>query len=155
MSQSLPLLFACSGCSHAGRLAYDVAQELDLRGIAEMSCLAGVGALKPNFLKQLRNRETWVIDGCPIHCAQGVLQQVQQPADVHIKLHDLGVRKSGQPTPDCDIERLIDGAMKQVATQRPAAPTEGHGDRESPATKRPHFALLVPESALANRGESQ
>lgn len=118
MPLKLPIVFACSGCSHAGRVAYDLAQELDRRGIAKMSCLAGVGALKSHFLRQLRNCETWLIDGCPIQCALGVFERAQQSLDAHIRLHELGVRKGSRPLPVVNIEPLIDAALKQVAVQQ-------------------------------------
>ena len=118
MKQRLPLVFACSGCSLAGRLAYDLAQELDRRGIAEMSCLAGVGAGKPHFLKQLQGREVWIIDGCPIECSLGIFDRAPRQADVHIRLHDLGVKKNSGAPPGLDMERLLDAALQQVSVQR-------------------------------------
>jgi uncharacterized metal-binding protein len=118
MTKSLPLLYACSGCSEAGRLAYDLAQELDQRGIAEMSCLAGVGAGKKHFLKQLGGREVWVIDGCPIECGLGVFKQVRRSADIHIRLHELGARKKSVTSQKLDAERLVRRALEQVEKQR-------------------------------------
>ena len=118
MTRSLPLLFACSGCSSAGRMAYDLAQELDRRGVAEMSCLAGVGAGKTHFLNQLRDREVWVIDGCPIECSLGVLQQVRKRVDVHIRLHELGVQKKARAPQSFDLEHLVRGALEQAGAQR-------------------------------------
>lgn len=114
----LPLVFACSGCSLAGRLAYDLAQEFDRRGMAEMSCLAGVGAGKSHFLKQLQGREVWIIDGWSIECSLGVFKQVPGTADVHIRLHELGVKKRSGAPPGWDMERLLDAATKQVSEQR-------------------------------------
>lgn len=64
-SQAKPVVLACAGCSHAGRVAYDVALELDRWEIAEMSCLAGMAAEKAEFLAKLRNRAVWIVDGCP------------------------------------------------------------------------------------------
>jgi uncharacterized metal-binding protein len=75
MSSSRPLVFACAGCSPAGKAAYDVAQELAARGAAEMSCLAGVAAELPYFQKQLAGREVWVVDGCPLACAWYVFRK--------------------------------------------------------------------------------
>jgi len=118
MPPKLPIVFACSGCSKAGKLAYDLAQELDRRGIAEMSCLAGVGARKLHFLRQLRGRATWVIDGCPIQCALGVFHQAQQNVDAHIRLHDLGVRKGSRPLSNVNMEPLVHSALQQVAVQQ-------------------------------------
>ena len=124
MPGPLPIVFACSGCSNAGQLANRMALELDRRGHAQMSCLAGVGAGKRHFLKQLHQREVWIIDGCPIECALGIFQQVQQRADAHIRLHTLGVQKNGPPPCDPSFEDLIAASLDQVAHQR-LAPQRG------------------------------
>ncbi len=112
-----PLLFACSGCSNAGRLAYDVARELDRRGDVEMSCLAGVGAEKPLFLKKFEDREVWLIDGCPIHCAKGVLDRVGKRCDVHIRLQDFGVKKNGPLPTETALTDLVDSILRWVDQQ--------------------------------------
>lgn len=120
MPAQLPIVFACSGCSEAGQLANQVALELNRRGIAEMSCLAGVGAAKRHFLKQLPDREVWIINGCPIECSLGVFRQVQEHADVHIRLHSLGVRKRKHVPPPAgpQFEELMAGVLDQVARQQ-------------------------------------
>ncbi len=46
----LPLVYSCSGCSSAAQLANHVALQLDRRGLAEMSCIAGVGGDVPYLL---------------------------------------------------------------------------------------------------------
>ncbi len=89
-----PLVYACAGCSDAGKLAYDLGLALTRRGDAEMSCLAGVAALRPGFLRQLRRRDAWVIDGCPIECGRGVFEQAGQRMTRHIRLHELGYCKN-------------------------------------------------------------
>lgn len=45
-----PLVFACSGCSFAGKLTDDLARRFDRNGDAERSCLAGIGAKRPGFI---------------------------------------------------------------------------------------------------------
>jgi protoporphyrinogen/coproporphyrinogen III oxidase len=103
-----PLVFACSGCSFAGKLADSVARELDHRQVAEMSCLAGVGAKHASFLRQLPGRPVWIIDGCPIECARGVFEQAAQREHVtrHIRLHDLGFKKNRPPAEGVDVPEL-------------------------------------------------
>jgi uncharacterized metal-binding protein len=118
MPEPLPLLFACSGCSNAGQLADQLARELDRRGIAEMSCLAGVSAGKSLFLKKLVDREAWVVDGCPIACSLGVFAQLGEQIDVHIRLHDLGVRKNAPLPAGSEFEGLVAAALRQVAEQK-------------------------------------
>jgi uncharacterized metal-binding protein len=101
-----PLVFACSGCSFAGRTADQLARRLDHRGDAEMSCLAGIGAQRPGFIAKLTNREVWVIDGCPIECARGVFEQAHHAGAItrHIRLDDHGVRKHHATSGDIDID---------------------------------------------------
>lgn len=103
-----PLVFACSGCSFAGQLADTVARELDHQQIAEMSCLAGVGARHASFLRKLPGRRVWIIDGCPIECARGVFEQAGQASHVtrHIRLHDLGLKKNVPPAGGVDVPVL-------------------------------------------------
>lgn len=108
-----PLVFACAGCSFAGKLAWDLAKELDRREIAEMSCLAGVGAQKKPFMRQLQNREVWVIDGCPIHCGEGIFDHLPIKPQRHIRLHDFGIAKISEPQHGVDMNALIDWALQQ------------------------------------------
>lgn len=109
-----PILFACAGCSNAGKTAYDVALEISRRGDAEMSCLAGVAAGKRSFLRKLEGRPVWVIDGCRIHCALGVFEQAGRTVDEHIKLFDLGVRKSREAPETYDIPALTDQVLGSI-----------------------------------------
>src|SRR5688500_12356149 len=51
----LPLVYSCSGCSSAAQLANHVALQLDRRGVAEMSCIAGVGGDVPHLMKIARS----------------------------------------------------------------------------------------------------
>ena len=41
--KNLPILYSCSGCSSAAQMANHIAVYIDRQGIAEMSCIAGVG----------------------------------------------------------------------------------------------------------------
>jgi oxygen-dependent protoporphyrinogen oxidase len=109
-----PLVFACSGCSFAGKLADSVARELDRLQVAEMSCLAGVGAKHAGLLRQLTGRPVWIVDGCPIECSRGVFEQTGQGGHVtrHIRLHDLGIKKNRPPAEGVDVPELA----RRVAT---------------------------------------
>lgn len=128
MSQRLPLLFACSGCSNAGQLANDLAVELNRRGIAEMSCLAGVGAGKPHFLKQLAEREVWIIDGCAIECSLGIFDHVRELVDVHIRLHNLGIRKNAPPPIGPMFDELVEVVLRHVTQLKQPA---DHGRKDN------------------------
>jgi uncharacterized metal-binding protein len=83
-----------------------------------MSCLAGLACEKKLFLKKIEGREVWIIDGCPIECALGVMDRIRRRADVHIRLHDLGFRKTTPPPEGVDMDRLVEQALAQVAAER-------------------------------------
>ncbi|MCC6145442.1 MAG: putative zinc-binding protein [Candidatus Hydrogenedentes bacterium] len=111
-----PILFACAGSSDAGRAAYDLAQELTRRGVAEMSCLAGVAAEKAAFLRKLEEREVWLIDGCPVHCGAGVFERIGRKRDRHIRLLEYGIKKGRTPAEGIDIHHLADEVLGSFQT---------------------------------------
>ena len=77
-----PLVYSCSGCSSAAQLANHVALQLDRRGVAEMSCIAGVGGDVPHLMKIVRSgRPIIALDGCPLNCVQGCLTRHGITAD--------------------------------------------------------------------------
>ena len=90
----LPLVYSCSGCSSAAQLANHVALQLDRRGVAEMSCIAGVGGDVPHLLKTARSgRPIIALDGCPLVCVQSSLARQGITATRHYQLQQYGVRK--------------------------------------------------------------
>ena len=90
----LPLVYACSGCSSAAQLANQVALQLDRRGLAEMSCIAGVGGDVPYLLKIARTgRQIIALDGCPLVCVKSCLSRHGLTANRHYQLNHLGVKK--------------------------------------------------------------
>lgn len=107
MNPHKPIVFACAGCYFAAELSWKLAKELDRRDLAEMSCLAGVGAQKQVFLKKLRDREAWVIDGCPIECGKGIFSLVNIPIERHIQLANFGFMKNCPPKEGVDMAKLI------------------------------------------------
>jgi uncharacterized metal-binding protein len=90
----LPLVYACSGCSSAAQLANYVAVQLDRRGVAEMSCIAGVGGDVPYLLKIAQSgRAIVALDGCPLVCVKSCLSRHGLEADRHYQLQQYGVKK--------------------------------------------------------------
>jgi uncharacterized metal-binding protein len=90
----LPLVYSCSGCSNVAQLANTVALRLDRAGLAEMSCIVGVGGHVAALVNKARSgRRIIALDGCPLQCVQGCLQQHALQADVHVILSQLGLRK--------------------------------------------------------------
>ncbi len=98
-TEHLTLVYACSGCSSAAQLANHLAVRLDRNGVAEMSCIAGVGGqVKPLVRKLLdaaeRGRPIVAIDGCQLSCVASSLALHGVQASTHIQLAAHGVRKA-------------------------------------------------------------
>ncbi|MFB6305020.1 MAG: putative zinc-binding protein [Haloferacaceae archaeon] len=90
----LPLVYACSGCSSAAQMANDLAVRLDREGLAEMSCIAGVGGdVDPLVDTATSGRPTLVVDGCPLECARQSLERHDVTPDRHVTLAERGVPK--------------------------------------------------------------
>ncbi|WP_217475286.1 putative zinc-binding protein [Stutzerimonas stutzeri] len=101
----LPLVYACSGCSNVAQLANSLAVRLDRTGLAEMSCIAGVGGgVAPLVNKARSGRPMLAIDGCPLHCVKACLTQHGVTPDVHITLSSYGLRKRYRE--DCSEQEL-------------------------------------------------
>jgi uncharacterized metal-binding protein len=81
------LVYACSGCSSAAQLANHVALQLDRRGVAEMSCIAGVGGDVRYLLKIAQSgRAIVALDGCPLACVKSCLARHGLTANRHYQL---------------------------------------------------------------------
>jgi len=88
------LVYSCSGSSNVAQLANYIAVRLDRLGIAEMSCIAGVGGdVKALVRKATAGRPVLLIDGCPLTCCEQVLAAKGVEPVRRVRLHELGLRK--------------------------------------------------------------
>lgn len=91
---TFPLIYSCSGCSSAAQLTNALALQLTREGIAEMSCIAGVGGGVPALVRLARSgRPILALDGCHLACVRACLSQRQVTPDRHLVLADFGVAK--------------------------------------------------------------
>ena len=89
-----PLVYSCSGCSSAAQLANHVALQMDRRGVAEMSCIAGVGGDVPQLVRLAKSgRPIIALDGCPLVCVRSRLARHGLAPERHYQLHQYGVKK--------------------------------------------------------------
>ena len=89
-----PLVYSCSGCSSAAQMANYLAIRMDRKGIAEMSCIAGVGGNVKKLVKTAQSgRKIIVIDGCPLACSKACLNNHNLSPDMHFELTKYGVSK--------------------------------------------------------------
>ncbi|MDA7086370.1 putative zinc-binding protein [Pseudomonas sp. SA3-5] len=112
-----PLVYSCSGCSNVAQLANTLAVRLDRAGLAEMSCIAGVGGHVPALVNKARSgRPILAIDGCPLHCVSACLAQHGIGADVHITLSSSGLRKRyRQDCSTAEADALFEDMQRIIA----------------------------------------
>ncbi|UAW99339.1 zinc-binding protein [Halopseudomonas nanhaiensis] len=134
-NHSQPLVYACSGCSNVAQLANTIAIRLDRAGVAEMSCIAGVGGGVPALLRIARSgRRIIAIDGCKLHCALACLNQAGVSPDEHVTLSDHGVRKRfGEDCSAQQADELYAGLVKLVEKDaaQPQQAGAGSSDQSS------------------------
>ncbi len=124
--KSLPLVYSCSGCSSAAQLANHVALQLDRRGVAEMSCIAGVGGDVPSLVKVAKSgRPIVVLDGCPLMCAKKCLEKHEVEPEMHLQLGEHGVKKRFHADFDHDqAEQIVAMVTDGIANRKPAPAAE-------------------------------
>lgn len=89
-----PLVYSCSGCSQVAQLANRIAVQLDRSGVAEMSCVAGIGGqVKPIIRLAQSGRPVLAIDGCPLRCVQRSLNSIDVSESHHLLLSEYGLKK--------------------------------------------------------------
>ena len=104
----LPLVYACSGCSSAAQLANQVALRLDRAGVAEMSCIAGVGGDVPHLLKiAYSGRPIVALDGCPLVCVHSSLARHGIAPARHYQLQQYGVKKRKHEDFDAEQAAMV------------------------------------------------
>src|SRR3972149_266596 len=76
----LPIDYSCAGCSRAAQMTNYLAQRFDREGLAEMSCIAGVGGNAGNVARVARcGRPILALDGCSLACASAPLYRTRTP----------------------------------------------------------------------------
>ena len=111
-----PLIYSCSGSSSAAQMANYLAIQIDRKGIADMSCIAGVGGNVKKLVKTaLSGRKIIVIDGCPLACSKACLSHHSIEPDLHIELTGYGVSKINHEDFDkSEADELLDVFQEQI-----------------------------------------
>jgi uncharacterized metal-binding protein len=133
-----PLVYSCSDCSSTAQLANAVALKLDRAGIAERSCIAGVGGdVRPLVRLARSGRPIVALGGCaPARVKNALVRQVVEPS-VHGLLTGHGARKRYHADFDpvqaqrvfADVSRRIARAIPAPGTRAtaPVSPAVGEG----------------------------
>ena len=94
ISDNKPLVYACSGCSNVAQLANDLALILNMKNLAEMSSIAGIGGNITELVKTAQSgRSILAIDGCPLNCVKQCLATINVVPTWHIELTMFGLKK--------------------------------------------------------------
>ncbi|MBK7105984.1 MAG: putative zinc-binding protein [Ignavibacteriae bacterium] len=110
--KDLPIVYSCSGCSNIAQMSNNIAVKLDREGIAEMSCIAGVGGNIPSLVKKAKSgKSIIVIDGCPLECAKNCLKNVGVEPDLSIVLTTVGLKKTFHVDYD---QKTIENEYKKI-----------------------------------------
>lgn len=116
-----PLVYSCSGCSSAAQLANHLALQLDRHGMAEMSCIAGVGGDVPQLLKLAHSgRPIIALDGCPLVCVKSSLARHDLRPTRHYELHRYGVKRRTHE--DFDLDQAAEVLSRIEADLRQCPP---------------------------------
>lgn len=108
--ESKPLVYSCSGCSSAAQMANYLAIRLDRNGLAEMSCIVGVGGNVKALVQTAKSgRKLIAIDGCPLACVKACLSNHSLQPNWHIELKGMGVvRKHGADFDKAEAEGILE-----------------------------------------------
>ncbi|KJS74591.1 MAG: putative zinc-binding protein [Serpentinimonas sp.] len=127
IERPLPIVYACSGCSSAAQLTNHVALRLDRLGLAEMSCIAGVGGDVPSLLKIAQSgRPIIALDGCPLVCVKSCLQRHGITPEQHHQLQKYGVRKRQHEDFDPDQAEAVLFRVRSGLQTLAAPPATAH-----------------------------
>jgi uncharacterized metal-binding protein len=124
----LPLVYSCSGCSSAAQLCNTLALRLDRAGLAEMSCIAGVGGGVPGLVRTAKSgRPILALDGCPLHCVRHCLDRQALQPQVHVDLSKSGIKRRLHEDPSVEeLQRvwteLLLPALATLQAAQSAAP---------------------------------
>ncbi|WP_221033031.1 putative zinc-binding protein [Actomonas aquatica] len=126
-----PLIYSCSGCSSAAQLANHLALRLDRAGVAEMSCIVGLGGDVKPLVRTAKDaaatgRPIVMIDGCPLQCGRHTLARHGVTPALHWDLSRLAVAKSKHvdfaPADAARLEPALRDAVRLLAERDPVVP---------------------------------
>ncbi|MDY0107646.1 MAG: putative zinc-binding protein [Giesbergeria sp.] len=121
-----PLVYSCSGCSSAAQLANHVAVRMDRQGVAEMSCIAGVGGDVPQLVRLAQSgRPIIALDGCPLVCVQSSLARHGIAPERHYQLHEYGVKKRNHQDFDPQEAAQVLARIEADLQERPLSAAHG------------------------------
>lgn len=92
-------IVSCGGASNTGKFADEVARMLSASGDASMICLAKVAIGDQALIQKVKDQKTKIVvlDGCPINCAEKLLEREGIIDIIHINTTDFDIVKGKTP----------------------------------------------------------
>lgn len=84
---------SCSGGSNVGQVANLMAIKMTQQGLANMTCLAALGAHLPDYIEKVKDSNLVVLDGCPVACARQVVEHIGLRDYQYFVVTEMGVEK--------------------------------------------------------------
>ncbi len=110
-----PIFVACSGTSNVGQAANNAMIGLSKEGIGGATCLAGIGAGLPGFIKGAKAAKTIVIDGCPTGCAGKIFEKYNITATQYFIVTEMGIEKNHTfDTLETETARVVDYVKSHI-----------------------------------------
>ncbi len=107
MSDSLKLIYSCSGFADVGEISDRVTRRLSRNGFAKMFCLVGIGAEIQDFIDKANNADQNIaIDGCSLACAKKCLELKGITSQSYI-ITDMGFEKGSTPPSEENIDKVF------------------------------------------------
>lgn len=109
------IVLACSGASNTGAYSDKISRKLMKEGKAKMLCLARF-AVDEKFVEQTKKEitnydEMIVIDGCPINCAEKIIDKLNIDDYKHINVTDYGIEKGKTPVTEEKVKEISENII--------------------------------------------
>ncbi len=116
------LIFSCSGSSNVGQIANRAALKLTQDGVGRMYCLSGIGGHVSGMIESTKAAKMIVgIDGCPVACAQKILEHAGFKANEYVQVTEMGIEKNhGFHYPQSEIDKVANHLKGRISQRRAA-----------------------------------
>ncbi len=92
------LVISCSGAADVGYIADQTARKLNRNKVRKMSCLAMFATYDEQQVKNLKDKNILLIDGCSEDCGKKILEKIGVTNYKYLRINDLGYEKGKTPT---------------------------------------------------------
>ncbi len=106
------MVLACSGACDLGHLTDIVARKLNENKVRKMFCLAVVAAGIEKSIEDLKKKNIFMIDGCPVDCGKKILDKAGFKEYKYMRVSDMGYKKGETPVNEVVISAVYEMAKK-------------------------------------------